>query len=209
MTFLLCLAAGCFAVERMRRGNAPCLFLLRAAALLPAYAAGHIAAHASRPFPGSELPPLARLIVLLALRAPLILLFGQPTYLLSDGTYFGAGAAAIYGSALLGIAFWMEVARLLAPGIEKCRLALYASRHTMDILIHHFMGFFAVNCVFLLLNIASGAKDFSIRLFRMQGDYVCAPEGNVGLLLLYLAAGLLLPLGIAWGREWLCRKRSS
>ena len=66
-------------------------------------------------------------------------------------------------------------------------------------MMHHYMGFFALNCVFLALNaLGFGAADFSVRAFRTQSAYLYAPGGKTEWNVIYLLCGLLLPLGIEW-----------
>ena len=78
------------------------------------------------------------------------------------------------------------------------RLALYASRHTFDIMMHHTMGFFALNSVFLVLNaLGLGAADFSVKTFRTAYYYNYAPGGRSEFNVLYLLAGILFSLGVA------------
>lgn len=70
-------------------------------------------------------------------------------------------------------------------------------------MMHHYMGFFALNCVFLALNASGlGAADFSVRSFRTMSNYMYAPGGKNEWDVIYLLCGLLLPLGI----EWACQK---
>ena len=104
----------------------------------------------------------------------------------------------MYFGGALAIAFFLRVARLLAPYVAKSRLALYASRHTFDIMMHHFMGFFALNSVFLVLNaLGLGAADFSVKTFRTAYHYNYAPGGRSEWNVLYLLAGILFSLGVA------------
>ena len=97
----------------------------------------------------------------------------------------------------MAIAFYVRVARLLAPAVERSRALLTVSRHTFDIMMHHYMGFFALDCVFLLVNwLGVGAADFSVRSFRTQMPYLYAPGGHWQINALYVLAGLALPLAV-------------
>ena len=204
LLFAVCLVAGCFAVLRLRAGESEPLWLLRALVLLPGYAGG--ALYTARLREKDTMPSLPYYIIILLLRAILLLFVGRPNYLLSNGTYFGAGPAGVYLGGALAVAFWLRTARLFAPAIEKSPLALYASRHTMDIMMHHYMGFFAVNAVFLILNRSGlGAVGFSVSAFRTQSGYVYAPGEPAAYAVLYLTAGLLLPLPAAKALEILRR----
>lgn len=198
LLFALCLLAGCFAVERFRGGVTQPLWLLRALVLLPGYAGG--ALYAARLRQRDTLPTLPYLALIFLLRAGIVLFCGRPNYLLSSGTWFDAGPIGVYAGGFLAIAFFLRLARGLAPALEKSPLALYAARHTKDIMLHHYMGIFAVNCVFWLLNRFSlGAAAFSVSAFRTQSGYVYAPTEPAAWAALYLAAGLLLPLLVPKG----------
>ena len=73
----------------------------------------------------------------------------------------------MYLGGAIAIAFWLRIARLLAPHMERSRLALAVSRHTFDVMMHHYMGFFALNCVFLGLHkLGLAAADFSVSAMR-------------------------------------------
>ena len=105
----------------------------------------------------------------------------------------------MYAGAALAIAFYLRIARLIAPYVAKSRLALCLSRNTFAVMMHHYMGFFAVNCVFLILNaLGVWAQDFSVKSFRTMENYNYAPSGHTELNVLYLLAGLLLPLAVAF-----------
>ena len=114
-----------------------------------------------------------------------------------------AEANRVEAGGALAVAFYLRIARLLAPYIGRSRLALTLSRNTFAIMMHHYMGFFALNCVFLALNASGlGAADFSVRSFRTMSNYMYAPGGKTEWDVIYLLCGLLLPLGI----EWACQK---
>jgi len=70
-------------------------------------------------------------------------------------------------------------------------------------MMHHYMGFFALDCFFLALNaLGLGAADFSVRAFRTVANYMYAPSGRSEWNALYLLCGLALPLGITQCLGW-------
>lgn len=204
VTFLLCLIPGVIAVELCHAGrqDALPLMLMRPLILMPGYAGGMLYRRCLEK--RDTLPTVPYLTVIVILRALLCVRYENLAYLLSSCTYFTCGAFGVYAGAALAIAFYLRIARLLAPHVKKSRLALYASRHTFDIMMHHYMGFFALNCVFLVMNILGvGAADFSVKSFRHVGEYAYAPGGRAEWDVLYLLAGLLFPLAVANGMEWM------
>ena len=207
ITFLICLIVGAAAVELCRAGRpdtAP-LFVMRTLILLPGYAAGQL--YKRELERRDTMPTVPYLIIVLVARALLCVQYGNLAYLLSSCTYFDCGAIGVYAGGALAIAFYLRIARLIAPFVRKSRLALYASRHTFDIMMHHVMGYFSLNCVFLVLNaLGLGAADFSVRSMRTQYDYCYSPGMRSEWNILYLLSGMLVPLAIAWTTEHLRRK---
>ena len=202
ITFVICLLLGCMAVQLCHTGmqeELP-LFMLRTLILLPGYAGGQLYRRCLEQRDTARTVPY--LLVIVIARALLCVRYENLAYLLSKGTYFVCDAFGVYFGAALAIAFYLRIARLIAPWMKKSRLALYASRHTFDIMMHHFMGFFALNSVFLVLNALSmGAADFSVKSMRTAVDYNYAPYGRSEWNILYLIAGMLLPLAVAWATE--------
>ncbi len=199
ITFLLCLAPGVIAVNLCHAGQQAALplFALRAMILLPGYAGGQLYRRVLERHDTMKTVPY--LLVVVVARALLCTRYENLAYLLSDCSYVPCGALGVYAGGALAIAFWLRIARLLAPYMQKSRLALYASRHTFDIMMHQYMGFFAVNIAFLALNaLGLGAADFSVQSFRIQFAYAYAPRGQMEFNVIYLLAGMLLPLGVAW-----------
>lgn len=198
ITFLLCLLLGCAAVEICRAGRQETLplFLLRTLILLPGYAGGALYRRCLEKH--DNLPTVPYLLVIVILRALLCVRYENLAYLLSSCTYFDCGAFGVYFGGALAVALYLRIARLIAPYVAKSRLALSISRHTFDIMMHHFMGFFAVNSVFLVMNMLEiGAADFSVKSFRTMYDYNYAPGGRTEWNVLYLIAGLTLPLAVS------------
>lgn len=193
--FLLCLIPGALAVELCyagRQAQAP-LFLLRTLILLPGYALGVLYRRRLERY--DTLPAVPYLTGLILLRALFFLKYENLSYLLSDCSYFPCGAFGVYAGGALAIALYVRIARLIAPAVMRSRALLSISRHTFDIMMHHYMGFFAVDCVFLLLNMLGiAAADFSVLSLRTQMPYLYAPGGHWQVNALYVLAGLALPL---------------
>ena len=198
ITFAFCLFLGCAAAQicHINRQDLLPLFLLRTLILLPGYAGGQLYRRCLEH--RDTLPTAPYLIVIVVLRALLCVRYENLAYLLSKGTFFVCDPFGVYFGALLAIAFFLRIARLTAPLMERSRGALYASRHTFDIMMHHFMGFFALNSVFLILNaLGIGAADFSVKSFRTLYDYNYAPYGRSEFNILYLLSGIFFSLIIA------------
>lgn len=199
ITFAVCLALGCAVVElcHANRQDALPRIIMRPLILLPGYAFGQL--YRRNIEKHDTLPTVPYLIVVVVLRALLCVRYENLAYLLSSCTYFVCDSFGVYFGALLAIAFFLRIARLLAPHMERSRLAMAISRNTFSIMMHHYMGFFALNCVFLVLHVLGlGAADFSVGSFRRVVNYNYAPDGRIEYNVLYLLAGLLVPLGISY-----------
>lgn len=196
ITFLLCLIPGCAAVQLCHAGNqqAVPLFVLRPLILLPGYALGVLYRRRLEAI-DNRLRTVPYLLAVVVLRALLCVRYENLAYLLSSCTYFVCDWFGVYAGGALAIAFWLRIARLIAPYMRKSRLALAISRNTFSIMMHHYMGFFALNCVFLALNMLGiGAADFSVASFRTLSGYAYAPDKRPEWDVLYLLSGLVLPL---------------
>ena len=198
VTFAILLIPGVIAAQlcHMNMQAGIPVAILRPLILLPGYAGGVLYRRVLEKHDSMKTAPY--MLIVLALRALLCVRYENLAYLLSKCTFFACDAFGVYAGAALAIAFWLRVARLIGPHMQKSRLALYASRHTFDIMMHHYMGFFALNSVFLVLNaLGIGAADFSVKTFRTVYHYNYAPDGRSAFNVLYLLAGIFLPLGVA------------
>lgn len=202
ITFILCLIPGAIAAQlcHLNMQSGIPLFILRPLILLPGYAGGMLYRRVLEKRDTMKTAPY--MLIVLILRALLVVRYPNLAYLLSSCTFFECDAFGVYFGAALAIAFYLRLARLLAPHMAKSRLALYASRHTFDIMMHHYMGFFALNCVFLALHMLGiFAPDFSVGSFRAVNAYAYSPDKRAEWDILYLLAGVILPLGVAWVQE--------
>ena len=203
VTFLLCLIPGVICVTLCNSGMQAALplFLLRTLILLPGYAGGVLYRRCLEK--RDTLPTVPYLLALVVVRALLCARYENLAYLLSTCDYFGCDAFGVYAGGAIAIAFWLRIARLLAPHMERSRLALAISRNTFAIMMHHYMGFFALNCVFVALHVLGVfAQDFSMRSWRTASDYMYAPGGRPEWDVLYLLAGLLFPLAVQGAVDW-------
>ena len=202
VTFLVCLVLGSAAVElcAAQRQDVLPLYLMRTLILLPGYAGGQLYRRVLEK--RDTLRTVPYLLIVVVARALLCVRYENLAYLLSSCTYFTCGAFGVYAGGALAIAFYLRIARLIAPFMKKSRLALYASRHTFDIMMHHLMGYFALNSVFLVCNaLGIAAADFSVKSMRTQYSYCYSPDKRAEWSVLYLLAGMLVPLAVAWATD--------
>lgn len=202
LTFAICLAAGFAAAQLCWSGHQDALplFLMRVLILLPGYAGGVL--YRRRLEQRDKLPTVPYLLGLMIARALLATRYPNMAYVVSDLHYFGCDAFGVYAGGAIAIAFFLRLARLLAPYMEKSKLLLKISRNTFDIMMHHFMAFFFVNCFFLAVHMLGiGAQDFSVGVFRTQRNFCYAPGNKPEWDVLYLTAGILMPLIVVVVKE--------
>ena len=195
MIFLcISLLIGCFCVNLCRNGGQEIfpLVLLRIAILLPGYVMGVL--YRNRLEKWDVIPTELYLIIIILLRLILCTVTENLAYIVSDCTYFATGGFGVYFGGILAIAFYLRIARLLNPLIQKSRILLYLSRNTFSIMMHHKIGFLCLNIIFLFLNwMRIGAVDFSLDAFRTVESYVYAPQGKAEWAILYVIVGLMVP----------------
>ncbi|MCM1251996.1 MAG: acyltransferase family protein [Clostridium sp.] len=117
-------------------------------------------------------------------------------------TGFMNGPAVPYLTAVTGIAFWLRVARIITPAFEKSKAVLYLGKNTYAVMLHHIMAFMLVEMI-----IAAFAEhtpwlaDFDGTLYRTNIDYYYMIRGAEEFKMVYLLAGIILPLLLQYGLD--------
>ena len=127
-------------------------------------------------------------------------------YFPSGMSGFQNGAVIPYITSLTGIAFWLRIARLITPVIRNWRGVRLIGDNTYSIMLHHMLGFMLVKWLFYLLSSTTGQfLDFDPWRMRSSIWYYYLPKGHEQFALLYLAAGLFLPIAVHMLGEVYCR----
>ncbi len=114
------------------------------------------------------------------------------------------GPVIPYLTAITGIAFWLRTARILTPAFSGSRFWDYFGRNTFSVMMHQVSAFLVVKSLFALGNAALGwFADFDWDLYHMDVYYVYLPGGLGQFKILYVIAGILLPLLLSRGLEML------
>lgn len=104
-----------------------------------------------------------------------------------------------YVTAFVGIAFWLRVARVLAPALEESRLVRFWGRNTYTVMMHHMMVFFLIKTVYAFLAKYKGMfVGFDFVSYKTDFYYCYLPKGIVQFKVFYLMAGIGIPLGFEW-----------
>lgn len=123
-------------------------------------------------------------------------------------TGFANGPLIPYVTVVSGTAFWLRVAKILAPlcgGGESAAqnpaggVLLYLGRSTYAVMMHHVMAFMLVKMVLAGIACYTGyLADFDLARFYADIDYYYLVKGSEAFRMVYLAAGVGLPLGLQW-----------
>lgn len=112
-----------------------------------------------------------------------------------------------YIVALLGIAFWLRISKLLTPMMKKSKLVMTIANNTFSIMNHHILGFFVLNTVFALVSKYTGFfNSFNWDSYYSQVQYAFQPRGLAQFKFIYLVVGLLFPLGIKFTTDFIKTK---
>jgi len=99
----------------------------------------------------------------------------------------------------LGIAFWLRISRILVPALKDSKYMNYIANNTFSIMVHQFLGFMLLKFIFSLGNrYFSLFPNFDWIEYKSNIFYFYLPGGIEQYTILYLLAGLMLPLAIAY-----------
>lgn len=127
----------------------------------------------------------------------LILICGRiPTYSPSWCNDFIDGPFIPFLTGYLGIFFWLRIATILEPIIGRNKCVNLIADNTYSIMVNQYVGFLVVKTGYLLLHLAGCLPDFQISEYLHNLWYFYLPGGYEQFNMLYLAAGILVPIGI-------------
>lgn len=122
-------------------------------------------------------------------------------------TGFANGPLIPYVTVVSGVAFWLRVAKILAPLCEGNRsggVLLYLGRNTYAVMMHHIMAFMLVKMILAGIAAHTGyLADFDFVQFHENIDYYYLVKGSEAFKMVYLAAGIALPLLLQRGIDQL------
>ena len=110
-------------------------------------------------------------------------------------TGFANGPVIPYVTVVSGVAFWLRVARILTPALGKSPAVSYLGRNTYAVMLHHVMAFMLVKGILAGIAAHTGyLADFDFVRFHTDIDYYYLVRGSEIFQMVYLAAGVVLPL---------------
>lgn len=115
-------------------------------------------------------------------------------------TGFANGPFIPYVTTVSGIAFWLRIARILTPPLRENRAVRFLGRNTYAVMMHHVMAFVLIKAVIAGIAVSTGlCGDFDYEQFCTNIDYYYLLRGAEHFKMVYLAAGIVLPLGLQCG----------
>ena len=149
-----------------------------------------------------NLPSWMYLGILLAIQIILVTNCGGLAVSAAWCNGFVNGPLVPYLTAVTGIAFWLRISRILLPAFEKNAFWTYFGNHTYAVMMHQLPAMMLVSGVFALCNRIMGVfGDFSREAFLTDVYYVYSPNGWEGIRLLYVIAGICIPLALQKGLD--------
>lgn len=111
-------------------------------------------------------------------------------------TSFANGPVVPYLTVMTGIALWLRIAKIIAKVPEMSKPLIHIGRNTYEIMMHHMLSFFLLNCIFYVLYLLLPSfYEFNTELFFADINYTYLPRGDIGKWL-YLMIGIGAPLMI-------------
>ena len=121
---------------------------------------------------------------------------------------FANGPLIPYVTSVSGIAFWLRIAKLLTPAAGNSRAVQYLGRNTFAVMMHHVMVFMFIKIILAGIAAHSGfLADFDFEQYYTNIDYQYLIRGNEHFKMIYLAAGVIIPLLLRRGMECLQKRR--
>ncbi|MDD6811537.1 MAG: acyltransferase family protein [Lachnospiraceae bacterium] len=115
-------------------------------------------------------------------------------------TGFANGPLIPYVTVVSGIAFWLRMARVLTPLLEQNKYVLYLGKNTYAIMMHHVMAFMLVKMILAAFAAFMPlCTDFDWQQFYTNIDYYYLAGGAEPFKMVYLLAGIILPLLLQYG----------
>lgn len=99
---------------------------------------------------------------------------------------------------VLGIAFWLRIARIVEPIIKDCKVVLLLADYTYSIVVNHFLGFMIVKAFYAILwrYTNSLCQDFDWYMYHYQVEYFYQPKGLDVFRVLYVVVAVAFSVAL-------------
>ncbi|MCH5296139.1 MAG: acyltransferase family protein [Ruminococcus sp.] len=174
------------------------LLLFRTMLFLPCYEFGMF--YKTKLEKHDNLNSIAYFAIIFAVQLILLTFCDNLEFTPSKCTKFLNGCFVPYITSITGIAFWLRISKLITPIIKNQKLLRLISDNTYSIMIHQMLGFMVVKWVFYLISTATPLlSDFNVESMKSNIWYYYLPNGLTQWSLLYLVAGIFIPILISLG----------
>lgn len=151
-----------------------------------------------------NLNSIAYFAILFAIQLILNTFFKNLEYTPSKCSGFENGCIIPFVTAITGIAFWLRISKLLTPVVKNWKFVNLIADNTYSIMIHQLLGFMAVKWIFYVLSfIPNLFNDFDVSKMHSSIWYYYLPNGQKLHAIVYLTAGIFLPILIALICKWI------
>lgn len=169
--------------------------LMRCMFMLPCFGFGKL--YKSKLEKHDNLNNVAYFAIVMGVQLIILLTHKDIQYYPSNMNGFNYGFILPYVTALTGIAFWLRISRILVPALGDSKVVMKIANNTYIIMITHMLGFFALNlCLYMFNKIIPILSNFDANAFHNNIFYHYTPAGYGQFLLLFVVAGIIVPLGI-------------
>lgn len=125
----------------------------------------------------------------------IITIYGYTGYTVASCNDFIHGPILPYISALLGIAFWLRVAKIWGFTLKESKIVMLIANNTYSIMMHHLMGFMILKFIFFSIShFTTYYQDFDILKFQSDIFYYYFPKGIGQFALVYVIVGICFSL---------------
>lgn len=194
---VLYLAIGIYGIHLAINGHNTGIMklLTRAMFFLPCFQLGRLYnAHLEKK---DTLNSVAYFAIIFGVQLLLLTFFENLEYTPSSMSGFQNGVIIPYVTSVTAIAFWLRISKLLTLIIKNWKFIRLISDNTYSIMIHQMIGYMSVKWLFYLLSLVTPwFLDFNADSMRSIIWYYYLPKGLQQYGMLYLAAGIFVPIGI-------------
>ena len=129
----------------------------------------------------------------------IITINGKPVTCTPSWCNFNGNVIMPFIVGTLGIAFWLRIAQILEPIVRNSRVVNIISENTFSIMVHQFLGFFAVNTIFAICSkFVPAISNFNWHRYKTDIWYYYLPNDIKQWYIIYLIAGIIVPLIISY-----------
>lgn len=158
-----------------------------------------------------HLPNLLYFIIVIGAQLFIIWKFGkQLRYTPSWCDNFVDGPIMPFVVGVLGIAFWLRMAKILEPALGRSKWVNLIADNTYTIMINQILGFMVAKTVFAVMNKYMGIfSGFDWGLYKADYGYIYLPGNHSQMKIIYMAFGIMVPILIQMIVRWSSAKIKS